>query len=212
MATGSKEDHLRQHYASFAIEQLEQIAFYEVRDLTADAIDVLRLELRRRKRPFDYDAAIDLQLAGLGDTARAQLYERLTTLPCPNCGSHANPLNAALTRLSVGLVLFHYQKTVCVLSCPSCLRRIAVRKQGLCALFGWWSVPAGVQKNLAALAVNRQALRESDTHSRNLLLQSFITKHAAHLTAKMKHTEALQDFLRRQNRLRLTPEELKSLA
>ncbi len=196
-------EELQRHYAELDGKQLEQIAFYEVRDLTTDAVDVLLHELRQRKRPYDYEAAIAVQLKGLSDDLFRRLYERLTTLPCPSCGAHSRQLNAALLRVSIGLFLTHYEKTFRLVACPTCIGRTAHRCSIVSALLGWWSFPHGLTRTRAALRLNSQARSQSLSGRPSGEIRRFIREHSAEIVAKMNHTPALHDFLRRQQRIRI---------
>ncbi|MBN1541766.1 hypothetical protein JW992_06435 [candidate division KSB1 bacterium] len=200
-------EELQRHYAELDFKQLEQIAFYEVRDLTADAVDILLHELRYRKRPYDYEAAIAMQLKGLPDDLFRRLYERLTTLPCPTCGAHSRQLNAALLQVSIGLLLTRYEKTFRLVACPKCIGRTACRCSVICALLGWWSVPHGFARTTAALRVNSQARYQAFSGRPSGEIRRFVREHSAEIVAKMNHTHALHDFLRRQQRVRIGSRE-----
>ena len=189
------ENDLASRYRSLSVRELQQVAFYEVADLTPEAFQVLRQECRTRLPQLDCEGAFAIQLHGLPQTQLDNLIERVSTLPCPHCSAHRQPLDGLRVVSSTGLLFTSRTKNRVLIGCPRCLRRRVLKSSLWTLVAGWWAIPFGPKHTLSALVSNLRSIRMAAHSPCSSDFKTFVETHAAEIKAKMNHSAALRQFL-----------------
>jgi len=150
-------DVLREHYAQLSNEKLLQLSVYEAGQLTPEARDVLREQIRLRGLDDRLNVAIEAQERSLTAVELESLVERFRALPCPICESVAQPLNAFPIATARGVVIFVDYDVETVIACPHCIVAAAKRASRITLCLGWWAIPLGPFRTIHAVANNWRA-------------------------------------------------------
>ena len=148
---------LRQHYENLPDEDIERLAYYETNDLMPEAVDILKSEIKRRGLSNKYNNAVESHLAGLGEEEKVQLLNRISTFPCPVCGSHER-LNASKLVLVKSYIIVTTVEKPLIIACPNCIRVNAKRILIKSLLLGWWGIPWGPIRTLWSIVDNVMAI------------------------------------------------------
>ena len=146
---------IRDNYRRMPEHSIRQVALYEVRDLTAEGVDALRVVLNERGVSRDFNAAVDGQLADFTMEKHSELMRWFRTSQCPICGVAAALLNAAAPVKVSSFIFVTTESKEVVVGCPSCLKEAVRRANVWNFCLGWWGFPWGPIKTIAAMIENQ---------------------------------------------------------
>lgn len=113
---GLDKSFLAQSYSRMSDNELLSIAANEIKDLTPEAIEVLREELMRRRLGEGLESVIAVQLNEFSDEVMEKYLQLIRQQPCPYCSGQNESLNA------INIYINHYEDFY--IGCPSCLDKM----------------------------------------------------------------------------------------
>jgi hypothetical protein len=183
-------DDIRANYQRMSREQLLVLAIRGAADLTPEALDLLRVELRARGLEAPTEEAIRVQLAPPTEGERQGLLERFRRLPCPTCGQATSLLNAfSITHAQFFLFQTAFRSQVLV-GCGPCLSTAATRANKTLLKFGWWQLPLGPFWSLRAFLANRRALNLRLHVAPTPELQTFVAENLGDVALRLNEGAA----------------------
>lgn len=186
---------VRRYYEQLSDEEIGRLANFESGELTADAVLVLREEIRRRGLSDDFNAAIDIHVKGVTENEVRELVDKISRFPCPVCGQRKAPLNAfnvwGAYLKSFPLV---YPDKHLIIACPDCIISSAKDCLATALTWGWWTMWWGPLFVIGALFVNVKALRARTHLGPTHEFVSFVRWNAAPIAARMHKINSLRDL------------------
>ncbi|MEM6785336.1 MAG: hypothetical protein AAF624_16565 [Bacteroidota bacterium] len=174
---------LQERYQTMPDEQLELIALHEAGDLTPEALNVLRAEVRRRSLGEALGSAVEVQTRPLSPHDVSVLVEQVRQQPCPQCGRRDGPVNASIVARATGLLLVTIYEPSTSLGCAGCLGREAFRAALFTALLGWWAFPMGPIRTVQALGHNITTMRLGMRRDASKALIAYVQQNPGEATA-----------------------------
>jgi hypothetical protein len=148
---------LIEYYSALPDDQLMRIALYEATDLTEEAIEVLKGEIRTRRLGEPVEAAIQIQTCVMSPEEQQELLARFRRLPCPICGAAGGLLNAVMVATARSFLIMTAYETRLVVGCSQCIVAASRRATNLTLALGWWGIPWGPIRALQAISINAGA-------------------------------------------------------
>jgi hypothetical protein len=148
---------LRSHYRTLPDERLWVLAMQEIGDLTPEAVEVLREEIRTRGLSPDLEKVVEAHSRPMGPTELADLVDRFRGAPCSSCGSAETPLNGATIATVRSFAFWSAYSTEFVIACPECIAARAKSATISSLALGWWSIPGGPISTIRAVLANGRA-------------------------------------------------------
>jgi len=182
---------LRQHYERLPDEDIERLAYYEANDLTPEAVDILKNEIKRRGLSNSYETAVETHVAGLGEEEKKELLNRISALACPLCGSDHERLNASKVVTVKSFIVATTTEKPLIIACPDCIRANAKGALITSLLLGWWGIPWGPISTLGSIVDNVMAL---NSKKYNELSSEFIEFFEPHLIAIKVNIDEVKDL------------------
>ena len=145
---------LRKHYEILPDEDIERLAYYKAKDLSPEAVEVLRNEIRKRGLSDSYDNAVVTHVAGLGEEEKSELLSRISAFPCPLCGDNRYPLNASKAITVKSFIVATSVEKPLIIACPDCIKNKVKRALITTLILGRWGIPWGPIRSLWALVDN----------------------------------------------------------
>jgi len=133
------------------------IALREAGELTPEALEVLKEEVRTRGLGEHLEGAIEIQTYSLSSEEQQELVARFRRLPCPICGAGGGLLNAAMVATARSFLIMTLYETHIVVGCCQCISRASRRANHLTLALGWWGIPWGPIRALQAMTINGRA-------------------------------------------------------
>jgi hypothetical protein len=148
---------MRLHYAQLRDEKLLELSLYEATQLTPEALEILREEIRLRGLSDRLEVAIQAQTRNMTPSEYDVMVEQFRHIPCPVCESSTQPLNAFPVTTARGAFFFVHYDIEMVIGCPQCIVAAATRASRTSLIFGWWAIPWGPFRTIHAVARNWRA-------------------------------------------------------
>jgi len=114
-------DELIRYYGELTDDQLMRIGLYEADELTQEALEVLKAELRTRGLGKDMEEAIEVQTCLLSPGDQEELVACFRQLPCPICGATGGSLNAGTVATARSFIIMTTREERLVVGCPKCI-------------------------------------------------------------------------------------------
>lgn len=102
---------IKENYARMPDEQLVHIAKNEASGMTAEGLEIILSELKRRKLDPGLSASVAIQNKEYSADEINAYCEMIRHLDCPKCGSSALTLNSTVTLTVIGFIFFSTKKT-----------------------------------------------------------------------------------------------------
>ena len=188
-------DQLLNRYRNMSDEEIEQIAYYEAKTLTPEALKILEAEIKRRSLTQDFQAIVDIQEKGLTEEELNELTEKVSGLPCPVCFRKANKLNASKIATAQSVILVTTFDDPLLIACPDCIIESAKRATKKTLLFGWWGIPWGPIRTIQALSINSESKNINRYSQPTPEFIEFIKTNAPAIKAKIDKIDSLEDLV-----------------
>lgn len=133
-------DKVKEYYSNLDDNQIQDLLLFESQELTTEAIQVLREEVKSRGFDDDILKVLEIQFAGIKHPAAQKLITRIRNLPCPKCGKRMGNINAARLREVVGVIVFMSESQKTVIACGECISKAAKNSNIVNFIGGWWAV------------------------------------------------------------------------
>lgn len=120
----------------------------------------------------------------------------LRGLPCPICGSTAQPLNGSTAHTVTSLIFFTWSRKKPRIACPTCL----TRKNNLAilhtVLLGWWGFPWGLIKTPQYLYLNIKARKQIKSEQPSDILLALTAQHITEIDPNQDNQERLKQIIK----------------
>ena len=157
------KDRLSKMYFSISDEQIEELILYELKDLTPEALSVLKIELGKRELSQDLQSILDAQIRTNEREVSTEeinaLMRNIYKLPCPICGENKNFINAAETMIVKSFLIFTSHRKFLLFGCSDCIATAAKSSLIKSLFMGWWGFPWGLIKTPEAIFLNLNAMK-----------------------------------------------------
>ncbi len=177
-------EELRKYYAQLPDEKILCLALNESGDLTAEAVEVLRVEIQNRQISAEARNAIDVQLKALGEGEIEGLIQWFRASPCPLCRRQGSPLNAFQTITVTSYLVATTKSASVIVGCADCIKKAAREAQSTTVLAGWWGLPWGPIYTLDAISTNASAMKAKDLDAPTDDFKDFVRRNARVLVAQ----------------------------
>ena len=191
-------EQIKKNYAEFDDFKIERLAKNEVNGLTPDVISILIDEINKRGLNPDLIKGIESQTKELTESELKELKFKISSLPCPDCGSQSLPLVGSLIRSVKSYIVFtSYTKTP-VITCKNCSKKR--RKNAIIStlLWGWWGVPYGLFKTPISLIANFRDNNKQEEISDDIITL-FALNNTGELMTNLDKEKELVDYIRHIN-------------
>jgi hypothetical protein len=192
---GMNKERLREHYEILPDEDIERLANYEADELSPEAQDVLRQEIKRRGLSDEFNVAADIQIRGLSEEEQRELIKTISMFSCPICGSKQNYLNAFNIMIAKSLIIVATVEKRFIIACPDCISANAKSALIKSLLLGWWAIPWGPIRTLQAVSANVRALDSEKHNSPTREFIEFVKNHSAAIKARIERIKDLNELL-----------------
>lgn len=202
MNTGIDIELVRERYQRMSDTELVRMATHDAFGLTPEAMEVVKAEIRKRNPQMAEEIIQGVEAQNREYTIEeiAAYCDIICSLPCPNCGSTDEPLNATLTAEVMSFIFFtHYKKHLKV-GCPTCLDRFNNAALAKTAIMGWWGIPWGIIKTLQALDRNWKSKQTNHVEDHNEHLCDFVLSQIDAIETYKEDESKLGEILLQQNR------------
>jgi hypothetical protein len=177
------------YYSALPDDQLMRIALHEAGELTPEAVEVLKAEIRTRRLGEHLDAAIEAQTTLLAPEEQLELVERFRRLPCPICGAAGGLLNAAPVGTARSFLILTFYETHLVVGCSQCIIAASRRANNLTLALGWWGIPWGPFRALQAISINGKANSAAQGDKATESLMQFVAENQGAVLFKLRQHE-----------------------
>lgn len=189
------EEALKKHYQQLPDDDIERLANYEAKELSPEALSILKDEIKRHGLSDDFNVAVDIQVKGLTDEEQRSLIDQISRFPCPICGKKQSFLNASnVVTVKSFLIVTTVEKPL-IIACPDCILSRAKRALIKSLFLGWWGIPWGPIRTIHSIYVNLKALNSERYHTPTQEFIEYIKPHSAAIKARINRTRDLNEFL-----------------
>jgi len=186
---------LRKHYEILSDEDIERLAYYEAKDLSPEAVEILRNEIKNRGLSDSFDEAVETHVAGLEEEEKSELLNRISDFPCPLCDDNQAPLNASKVVIVKSFIVFTTVDKPLIIGCPECIKANAKKALITSSLLGWWGIPWGPIRTLWSLVDNIMALSSKRYHEPTYEFLEFFAPHLIAIKVKIDEAKDLDGLL-----------------
>lgn len=178
--------------------EIIRIATQDASGLTAEAQEIIKIELTRRKLDLSVLSGIDIQNREPTFEEIERYCELTRNLTCPFCGTKSIRLNGTMTSEVVSMILVTQFDQHLKIACPDCLDKFNKKALVKTILFGWWGIPWGPIRTIQAVVqnLNRKKTNRLDTH--NKYLRDFVVSNVGQFATYEDQTEKLQQIVSNQ--------------
>ena len=199
MSTGIDIKYVKENYESMPDDKLIMIATQEANDLTPEAMEIVKYEIRKRGLSENIVKAVDAQNKTYTIEEIDAYCDIISNLSCPYCGNFSNKLNATVTFETISfLVLTHHKRSIKV-GCPDCLDKANNNALLKSFFLGWWGFPWGLIRTPQAIVVNLKNKRKNHLGTHNDFFRAFALGRIGEIEANRSNKEQLLQILVRQN-------------
>jgi len=181
---------IRKNYEKLDNERIIRLASEEADGLRPEALDLLRQIIRERGLPPAVSRALEVQVEEMDEKTLTGYCGLLRSLPCPQCNSVTEKLNANIVAQVSGGMFFPEPKV----ACPTCLDKAYVSANTHNGLFGWRSI-FGLVNVPRALLFNRKMKKFNHITEATDALRDFVLKRAGRIELYRNDPEGLSDIL-----------------
>lgn len=190
---------IKENYKNYDNWEIEKIASKEASALKPEVIEILKSEITKRNLNLNLIDSIDSQRRELSESEFIEYYTILRNLPCPNCKSRTQKINATFIGQVVSiLIITNYEKSLKV-SCSNCLDEMYNKANTKSALLGWWGIPWGPIHTIRSFIFNSKMKKNNRTEKPNEILTSFIINNIGILEKTKTQPEKLTEFINQVN-------------
>ena len=187
---------LEKSYKEFGNDKIINLAQYEIKKLTPEAIEILRKEIVRRKLNPKLIEIIDEQINGLRIDDFFEYAKFLLNLPCPICGLRGKKIDLTRKGLVVSFIFLTNYDKILICGCKDCLRKKIRKSMILSLLTGWWGVPLGPLKTIQSVFFNLRKLEETRSEDQSEDFLKFVYANTGFIHANLENESELFDLIK----------------
>ncbi|QNR25283.1 hypothetical protein [Croceimicrobium hydrocarbonivorans] len=191
-------NHIREYYAGFDSDKLEDLALNEISRLDQKALPLLEAEIQKR----NLDPKLIEVVRSYQDSRRPEIIkkwlDKLQSQPCPYCDRNNGPLVGTWRRTIKSFIFVTTTSKSPVIACKNCAADIQRKAFQSSALLGWWGLPNGLLRTPFVLYNISKDRRESEKLSKEQL-QEFTLINMGHLIYSSDDSSFLNQILKAYN-------------
>lgn len=195
MSTGIDIQFVRENYQKKTDAELIQAATTDAIGLTAEAMEVVKEEIIRRKLDPSIIRALEAQNKTYTLEEIDSYCNLIRQLHCPICGSSVYPLNATMTSEVISFVIFTQWNKKLKIACPHCLDKANESALTKTALPGFWGIPWGIIRSVQAIGQNMKSKKTNHTDTANDFLRSYVLSRIGELESCKDSKQQLQQII-----------------
>jgi hypothetical protein len=178
------------YYRALPDDQLMRLALHEAGELTPEALEVMKEEIRTRRLGEPLEAAIQAQTTSLPPEEQQELLARFRRLPCPICGTTGSLLNAATVATARSFLIMTLYESHVVVGCSRCITAASRKANNLTLALGWWGVPWGPIRACQAISINAKANSTAQTDQATETLLGYVAENSGAIVFRLRQQEA----------------------
>lgn len=186
-------DELIRYYGELTDDQLMRIGLYEADELTQEALEVLKAEIRTRGLGKDMEEAIEVQTCLLSPGDQEELVACFRQLPCPICGATGGSLNAGTVATARSFIIMTTREERLVVGCPKCIVAAAHRATNLTCALGWWGLPWGPIRTFQAISKNARTNSTVQGHQATEELRQYVAANRGAVALRLQQNRGGPD-------------------
>jgi len=167
-----------------------RLALHEAGELTPEALEILKAEIRTRRLGEHLEEAVEAQTSVLDFEQQLELVERFRRLPCPICGAAGGPLNAAMVGTARSFLILTLHETHLVVGCSQCIIAASRKANNLTLALGWWGIPWGPIRTLQAISMNGKASSAAQADQATESLMQYAAQNHGAILFRLRQHEA----------------------
>ncbi len=175
--------------------EIIRIATQDAKGLTAEAQEIVKVELKRRKLDLNVLSGINIQNREPTFEEIDRYCELARNLRCPFCGTKSVKLNGTLTSEVVSLIFITQFDKHLKIACPTCLNRFTNKALIKTTLLGWWGIPWGPIRTIQAIIQNFNRKKTNRLERQNKFLRNFVASHVGQFATYENQTARLQQII-----------------
>jgi hypothetical protein len=197
MSSGIDIQFVRETYQKMSDQDLIRVLTQDAADLTPEAQEVVKDEIKKRNLDPNIARGIDAQQKSYTVQEIDNYCEIIRNLPCPATGSTIDKLNATMIAEVMSFIIFTQYKKKIVIGSPNVLDKANNSALLKSVLLGWWGFPWGIIRTIQAIRVNIKNKKTNKLDTPNDYLRSYVLSKIGEIETYKDDKEKLQQIISR---------------
>ena len=190
---------VRGHYSRMNDDPMMRIAKYEMESLDAEVRPVVWSEVEKRGLTDEVLGVVQALQVPLGPAETEELFNRIKSLDCPECGRSRQGLTAGWIRVVRSYVFVTQNDRYAMIACRDCLGATQKRQFRMNILLGWWGFPMGIIRTPMAIAGHFEDQNRPERAERDILAE-FVKQNVGEIRAHLDDEPWLVEHIQFENR------------